>query len=89
MEKYVVSYCCEGRPNIEIMTGNELAKLIGFSDCYELKSVTVWKPIDHGYGYEDMIKCRVCPAMEPPYNRLYVEVLAGWTEEHWYEWDEH
>ena len=86
MEKFVVAYSIYGEEALAIKTGKELAHLIGFSDCYPLDYVHVWKLNKHRM---EMIPCHVCTAMEPPLNRLYVEVLAGWTEEYWYEWPEH
>ena len=86
MEKFVVAYNIEDEDSIAIMNGAELASLIGFSDCYHLEYAKVWK-----FNKErmEMIPCHINVAMEPPLNRLYVEVLAGWTEEYWFEWAEH
>ena len=86
MEEFVVAYNIDGIDSIAIMHGDELASLIGFQDCYDLEYCHVWK---FNKQRMEMIPCRICPAMEPPFNRLFVEVLAGWTEEYWYEWQEH
>ena len=86
MEKFVVVYNIEDEDSIAIMDGDELASLIGFSDCYDLKYCHVWKL---NKARMEMIPCHICPAVEAPFNRLYVEVLAGWTEEYWYEWADH
>lgn len=86
MEKFVVAYSVNGNEIVNVMNGHALATLVGFSDCYSLDYCHVWK---FNKDRMEMIPCRICPAMEHPLNRLYVEVLAGWTENYYYTWDVH
>ena len=67
------------------MNGNEIARLVGFSDCYSLDYCNVWKPIEGGH----LIACKLIDMMESYINRLCIKELAVPYTEHVYEWPEH
>ena len=82
--KYIVTYMYDDEEaNCKIMTGDQLAHLYGFSDCFGVKVLHVYKMLGDGHLFD----CPFHGSWKAPFNRLYVNIGIGETV--CYEWDEH
>lgn len=81
MRKFVVTYRYDnGSAVCNVMEGNELAKLYGFSDCTDVEVLRIWEVARDG----DLLLCRFWDDR----NVLFVYRLGNY-EPYEYEWDEH
>lgn len=66
------------------MTGSELAKLYGFSDCTGDEVLRVWEVYKDG----SLVPCEFWGSCYSPMNVLMVHRFGNY-EPYEYEWDEH
>lgn len=86
MKRYAITHKLEkdGYIYAQIVDGNRLAKLYGFSDCTGFDLIQVMEVMPDG-TFE---KVNVCGSMKAPYNRLFiVNPRTGHEDIFW--WDEH
>lgn len=83
---YVVSFIpgWSFAPVCRVMTGYELAKMYGFSDCVFVDILHVWKFMRDG----DLVEVNFHGNCEAPYNYLVIETFSGHEIER-IEWEEH
>lgn len=82
--KYIVTYKTEfGGVGCQIMTGQELAEMVGFSDCFEEEVIEVWEVSSYG----NLMPVSIHYPDHAPFNRLMVEDVCGIVKE--YYWEEH
>ena len=83
-EKYVVTYKTEiGGIGCQIMTGQKLAEMYGFSGCSGDEVLFVYRVLEGG----NLWKCDFHGSWKAPFNRLVVNRGLYDTVE--YEWPEH
>lgn len=84
--KYIVTYRypdLDDKVRVNVISGNDLAAMVGFSDCIPVEIIEVWEMSSYGnlslvsFHYPD----------HAPHNRIIVENLCGLTKE--YYWEEH
>ena len=86
MRKYVITFKIGEREkaNCAVMTGNELARTYGFSDCTGIEVLKVWEVQADG----NLIECEFGGSVEQPLN--WIQIFNPVTmADSWYEWAEH
>lgn len=86
MKTYVVTYIPGdgGKAVCKIMTGNDVAHLYGFSDCFGEEIKHVWEISENG----DLIPCVIWGNFHAPMNILNIHRLGNYEPDQ-YEWPEH
>lgn len=84
VDNYIVTYKTEfGGIGCQIMTGQKLAEMYGFSDCSGEEVLFVYRVLEDG----NLWKCDFHGSWKAPFNRLIVSRGCYDTVE--YEWPEH
>ena len=84
--EYVVTFRypdLDNKVTVKIINGNDLAAMVGFSDCFEVEVIEVWEMSFKG----NLMPVSLSYPCHAPLNRLLVEDVCGNVKE--YYWDEH
>lgn len=73
----------DNKVTMKIISGNELATMVGFSDCFDVEIIEVWEMSSYG----NLMPVSLHYPCHAPLNRLLVEDVCGIVKE--YYWEEH
>ena len=83
---YVVTFRypdLDNKVTVKIINGNDLAAMVGFSDCIPVEIIEVWEMSSYG----NLMPVSIYYPDHAPHNRLMVEDVCGIVKE--YYWEEH